>query len=114
MYNRRILIEHFGGRRRLDDPEVLRQFELLREQAISDWKQKYAGKDDMITVDDVEEDYLNELRLATDTQHKLRLAALIVIGTIIALTAAVVIIRNGFERPTSRAPGFAAILAVIR
>jgi hypothetical protein len=44
MYNRRILIEHFDGRRRLDDPELLRQLELLREQATRDWKQKYAGK----------------------------------------------------------------------
>jgi hypothetical protein len=93
MYNRRILIEHFDGRRRLDDPELLRQFELLREQAISDWKQKYAGKDDTITVDDIEEDYLNKLRLAAHTQRQLRLAALIVVGTIIAITVAAVIVR---------------------
>jgi hypothetical protein len=93
MFNRRVLIEHFDGRRRLDDPELLRQFELLREQAINDWKQKYAGKDDTMTVHDVEEDYLSNLRLAAQTQRKLRLAVLIVIGTIIALTGAAIIIQ---------------------
>jgi hypothetical protein len=93
MFNRRVLIEHFDGRRRLDDPELLRQFELLREQAISDWKQKYAGKDDTTTVYDIEEDYLKKLRLAAHTQRKLRLAALIVMGTIIALIGAAIIIQ---------------------
>jgi hypothetical protein len=93
MCNRRILIEHFDGSRRLDGPELLRQFELLREQAISDWKQKYAGKDDTMTVYDIEEDYLNKLRLAADTQRKLKLAALIVMGTTIALIGAAMIIQ---------------------
>jgi hypothetical protein len=93
MYNRRILIEHFDGRRRLDDPELLRQLELLREQATRDWKQKYAGKDDTISVDDIEEDYLRALRSAAQTQRKLRLAALIVAVTILGLTAAVLIVQ---------------------
>jgi hypothetical protein len=66
---------------------------LLREQAISDWEQKYTGKDDTITVDDIEEDYLNKLRLAAHTQRQLRLAALIVVGTILTTTVAAVIVR---------------------
>jgi hypothetical protein len=53
MYNRQILVEHFDGKRRLDDPELQRQFSLLREQATIDWTRMYDGKDGTITVDDL-------------------------------------------------------------
>jgi hypothetical protein len=93
MFNRRILIEHFDGRRRLDDPELQRQFELLREQATIDWARTYAGKGYPVTVDDLVEDYLENARWAARTQRKLRLAALIVVVTILAITVAALIIQ---------------------
>jgi hypothetical protein len=84
MYNRQILVEHFDGKRRLDDPELQRQFSLLREQAAIDWTRMYDGKDDTITVDDIAEQYLQNARLAARTQRQLRYAAVIVVATILA------------------------------
>ena len=38
MYNRQVLVDYFNGKRRLKDPELKREFLLLKEQAAIDWK----------------------------------------------------------------------------
>jgi hypothetical protein len=58
MYDRQVLVDHFNGTRAADDPEVQREFRLLREQAEIDWKARYAGKDTRTTVESIEEDYI--------------------------------------------------------
>jgi hypothetical protein len=67
MYNRQILADHFNGKRAADDPEVQRDFRLLKEQAQIDWNAMYAGKDTRIdtrtTVESIEEDYIYNAQL---------------------------------------------------
>jgi len=43
MYDKQILVDHFKGKRRADDPEVQREFQRLRQQAQIDWEEMYAG-----------------------------------------------------------------------
>jgi hypothetical protein len=45
MYNRQVLVDYYNGKRRIDDPELQREFVLLKEQACIDWEAMYAGKD---------------------------------------------------------------------
>jgi hypothetical protein len=56
MYNRQILADHFNGKRAADDPEVQREFQLLKEQAELDWKAMYAGADARETPESIAKD----------------------------------------------------------
>ena len=70
MYNKQILVDHFKGKRRADDPEVQREFQLLRQQAELDWKKMYAGKNTQATPENMAEDYIYNAKLTADMQRK--------------------------------------------
>ncbi len=93
MYDKQILVDHFNGKRPPDDPEVKREFRLLREQADIDWKAMYAGKETRTTVESIEQDYIYNAWLTAKTQRTLKrikwiaaFAVLAVIALVYALT----------------------------
>ncbi len=91
LYNKQILVDHFKGKRSAHDPQVQREFELLRQQAEIDWKEMYAGKNTQATPETIAEDYIYNAKLTADTQRKLtkiKWVALLVGLAIIALVYA--------------------------
>ena len=93
MYDKQILVDHFNGKRPPDDPEVKREFRLLREQAEIDWKAMYAGKETRTTVESIEQDYIYNAWLTAKTQRTMKrikwiaaFAVLAVIALVYALT----------------------------
>jgi len=86
MYNKQILVDHFKGKRSADNPEVQRQFQLLKQQAEIDWKEIYAGEDTRATPENMAEDYIYNAKLTADTQRKLTkvkwIALLVVLAVI--------------------------------
>lgn len=93
MYDKQILVDHFNGKRPPDDPEVKREFRLLKEQAEIDWKAMYAGKDKRIdtrtTVESIEEDYIYNAWLTAKTQRTMKKIKLI--ATLAALAVAALV-----------------------
>lgn len=88
MYNRQILADHFNGRRDANDPEVQREFALLKQQAQIDWSEMYAGKGDpRVTAQSIEEDYIYNAQSVAKTQLMLKK-----IKTIVALAVLVVVV----------------------
>jgi hypothetical protein len=97
MYNRQILADHFNGKRAADDPEVQRDFRLLKEQAQIDWNAMYAGKDTRIdtrtTVESIEEDYIYNAQLVAKTQRtmkKVKIVAVLIVCAVAALVYALI------------------------
>jgi hypothetical protein len=68
MYNRQVLVDYYNGKRRIDDPELQREFVLLKEQARIDWEAMYAGKDTRVTVESIVEDYIYNAKSIAETQ----------------------------------------------
>lgn len=87
MYDQLVLVDHFNGKRPADDPDVRRQFLLLRQQAEVDWRETYAGKDTRTTVDIIEEDYVYNARMVAKTQRKFRMGKWIVAIVILVILA---------------------------
>jgi hypothetical protein len=87
LYNLQILVDHFKGKRSAVDPEVQRQFHLLRQQAENDWKEMYAGKNTQATPENMAEDYIHNAKLTADTQRKLTKAKWIAAFVVLALIA---------------------------
>jgi len=81
MYNRQVLVDYFNGKRRLKDPELKREFLLLKEQAAIDWKATYANKDTNVTLESIVKDYIDDAKLAAKkerTSKKIKIAILVV------------------------------------
>jgi hypothetical protein len=89
MYNKQVLVDHFKGKRSADDPEVERQFRLLRQQAEIDWNEMYAGKNTKITPQSIAEDYIGNAKGTADVQRKFQkikiIAGFIVVAVILFL-----------------------------
>ena len=85
MYNKQILVDHFKGKRGADDPEVQREFQLLRQQAEIDWKEMYAGKNSRATPENIAEDYIYNAKLTADTERKLQRIKIIVVLAVVAV-----------------------------
>jgi len=79
-------VDHFNGKRGAADPEVQRQFRLLRQQAEIDWKEMYAGKNTPATVESIKEDYIYNAKLTAKTQRTLRrikwIAAFVILAVV--------------------------------
>jgi hypothetical protein len=85
LYNLQILVDHFKGKRGADDPEVQRQFQLLRQQAEIDGKRMYAGKITQATPENIAEDYINIAKATVDTQRKLKRIKLIAVLAVVVV-----------------------------
>jgi hypothetical protein len=86
-YNKQILVDHFKGKRSDDDPEVQREFQLLREQAKIDWKEMYAGKNIQAMPEILAEDYIYNAKSTADRQRKLTKIKLIALFVGLAVIA---------------------------
>ena len=86
MYDKQILVDHFKGKRSADDPEVQRQFQLLRQQAEIDWKRMYAGGNTQATPENIAEDYINNAKVTADTQRKLKRIKLIAVLAVVMVS----------------------------
>lgn len=84
MYDRQILVDHFNGKRSANDPEVQREFRLLKQKAEIDWREMYAGEDTPVTAESIAEDYINNARRTAKSQRTLKkmkfVAALVVLA----------------------------------
>jgi len=89
MYNRQILVDHFNGKRGANDPELQREFLLLKKQAEIDWKEMYSGKNTSVTVESIEEDYIYNAQLTAKTQRTLKTIKLIAALAVLAVAALV-------------------------
>jgi len=89
MYDKQILVDHFNGKRAADDPEVQKQFRLLRQQAELDWKEMYAGKNTSFTPENIAEDYIYNAQLTAKTQGKLKTLKIIAGFAVVAGVALV-------------------------
>jgi hypothetical protein len=89
LYNLQILVDHFKGKRSAADPEVQRQFQLLRQQAENDWKELYAGKNTKATPENMAEDYIHNAKLTAETQGKLTKIKWIALFIVLAVVALV-------------------------
>ena len=78
MYNRQVLVDYYNGKRRIDDPELQREFVLLKEQARIDWEAMSAGKDTRVTVESIVEDYIYNAKLVAGTQITARKTARVI------------------------------------
>ena len=86
-------MDYFNGKRSADDPEVQREFRLLKEQAEIDWNAMYAGKDTRTdtrtTVESIEEDYIYNAQLTAKTQRTMKKIKLIAAFAVLAVVALV-------------------------
>ena len=89
MYNKQVLVDHFNGKRGIDDPEVQREFLLLKQQAEIDWKEMYAGNDTRVTAKSIADDYIYNAQLTAKTQRTLNKIKLIVVIAGLAVAALV-------------------------
>ena len=87
MYDKQILVDHFKGKRRADDPEVQREFQRLRQQAQIDWEEMYAGKNRPETPGNMAEDYIYNAKLTAETQRKLAKIKWITLFVVLAVIA---------------------------
>lgn len=95
MYNRQILADHFNGKRDANDPEVQREFQLLKQQAQIDWNEMYAGKDDpRVTPQSIEEDYIYNAQSVAKTQLMLKRVKTIVVLAVLAVVALIVVSKK--------------------
>lgn len=84
----------FKGKRSANDPEVQRQFQLLRKQAEIDWTEMYAGKSTQATTENIAEDYIYNAKLTADTQRKLARMKLIGLFIVLAAIALVYVLNK--------------------
>ena len=94
MYNRQILADHFNGKRDANDPEVQRQFQLLKQQAEIDWNEMYGGKDTRVTAQSIEEDYIYNAQSFAKTQLMLKRAKTIVVLALLAAVALIYVLKK--------------------
>jgi len=76
-----------------NDPEVQREFRLLKEQAKLDWEGMYAGKDSRATPESIAEDYVYNAQLVAKIQRaikKLKIVAALVVVAVAALVYALI------------------------
>src|SRR5271166_233721 len=93
MYDRQILVDHFDGKRAADDPEVQRQFRLLKEQAQIDWNDMYADKatriDTRTTPESIEQDHIYNAQSVAKTQRTMRKIKLVAVLAVLVVAALV-------------------------
>jgi len=95
MYNRQILADHFNGKRDANDPEVQREFALLKQQAQIDWNEMYAGKGDpRVTAQSIEEDYIYSAQSVAKTQLLLKRIKIIVTLAVLAVVALIFVLKK--------------------
>ena len=94
MYDRPTLADHFNGKRAADDPEVQRQFRLLKQQAQLDWSETYSCKDARVTAQSIEEDYIYNAKAYAKTQRDLGKIRKIAILTILAAIALIYLLKR--------------------
>jgi hypothetical protein len=82
MYNKQIIVDYYNGKCPADDPELQRQFLLLKEQAALDWEEMYAGKDSPATVESIIEDYIYNAKLTARTQRTLKKIKIVIVAGI--------------------------------
>ena len=94
MLNRQILADHFNGKRDAMNPEVQREFQLLRQQAEIDWSEMYDGKDTRVTAQSIEEDYIYNAQSFAKIQLMLKRAKTIVVVAVLAAVALIYVLKK--------------------
>lgn len=70
MYNRQVLVDYVNGKRAVSDPDVKREFILLKKQAEIDYNEMYAGRNTPETPENIAEDYIDNVKLIARIQRK--------------------------------------------
>ena len=99
MYNRQVLVDYFNGKRRLKDPELKREFLLLKQQAAIDWKATYANKDTNVTLESIVKDYIDDAKLAAKKERaskKIKIAIFIIVAMVAGLVLGLIMSAKGY------------------
>jgi uncharacterized membrane protein len=88
MYDRQVLVDYFNSKRGIADPELQREYLLLKEQAAIDWQAMYADKHTSVTVQSIVEDYVYNAQLTARTQRLFtKIGIIIVVAGVITATS---------------------------
>jgi hypothetical protein len=83
MYDKQILVDYYNGKRSLDDPDVQREFVLLKKQAAIHWQElREINKDTRATVEGITEDLIYNAKLTAQTQRKLKKIKFVILAAI--------------------------------